>query len=577
MNSLTSPRALIGPESLVGDRGAITLPTWPQVRRHYARILAENNLLVTPFSLYEFIDRVQLFRGRPIKLIPARLPAGVKVCGLAGVHPTGDHILYSDSVSPLHRTHQILHELAHLLFESESDELSPPTSDPIADELSWEFGEWEADVVAAVLLGQRKPPPHHWLSTSTIQLAASRVIATFGWPGAERANRLQADHRTHRVVTEWSATAASMLGVASVLTLGLFGVWPPANLNPPGGLLYLGGLLAVGAIGTGLLTMAQNVATTITLRQFPLVPTGLAIGLIQCVLYYASIQPSSDDSSSTTAELLTVLVGVTMTWMTGAAAVLFLVLARYGRYLPRFSQRAATHTFRLGLLAFVMAVAVVGVACLLPSAPLPAATALAAARGLGIAAACCFALALLLPHAASLGRPAFDWARSWKALRDLTSLYEVVLAAAPRWKPVGPEPALGYSLSSIEDRLYQRIIAIRDGTWQLLGGLDTDVVVAAKSFAAEHVFPKTRHRVDAAADACMLAAALTDDLGPVRETHTPLEFRLPRSEPMGSVVEESYFLQLVARTWREWHRSELIATFLAQARAAREAELGGSG
>jgi hypothetical protein len=69
-----------------------------------------------PFSVTELVRLLAVRRGRPIHLIPLRLPAGAP-CGLWVSVRDFDAIFYEADTSPLHREHIVGHELGHLLCE----------------------------------------------------------------------------------------------------------------------------------------------------------------------------------------------------------------------------------------------------------------------------------------------------------------------------------------------------------------------------------------------------------------------------------------------------------------------------
>ena len=69
-----------------------------------------------PFSVHELVRLLGQRRGRPIHLIPLRLPAGAP-CGVWVSTRDFDVIFYEADTSPLHQEHIIGHELGHLLCE----------------------------------------------------------------------------------------------------------------------------------------------------------------------------------------------------------------------------------------------------------------------------------------------------------------------------------------------------------------------------------------------------------------------------------------------------------------------------
>ncbi|CAL9564922.1 hypothetical protein [Streptomyces sp. enrichment culture] len=72
-----------------------------------------------PFTIESVADAVARRRGRPLRLIP--LPeeegGGSGICGVWIAFADVDHVYYSVVTSPVHQTHIVLHELAHILLD----------------------------------------------------------------------------------------------------------------------------------------------------------------------------------------------------------------------------------------------------------------------------------------------------------------------------------------------------------------------------------------------------------------------------------------------------------------------------
>jgi hypothetical protein len=84
--------------------------------------LHQEKVIPFPFSIEEFLSRFQSWRGRHIRLeqvnvdqLAADLP-----CGTLVRTTTTDYIYCLPGITPLHREHIIVHEIAHMLFEHES-------------------------------------------------------------------------------------------------------------------------------------------------------------------------------------------------------------------------------------------------------------------------------------------------------------------------------------------------------------------------------------------------------------------------------------------------------------------------
>ncbi|MGF1425076.1 hypothetical protein [Kitasatospora sp. LaBMicrA B282] len=67
-------------------------------------------------------------RGRPLRLIPLPSAAGVRssICGMWLAFPNADQVYYTPVTSPLHQTHIILHELAHMLLDHQQNSAAAP-------------------------------------------------------------------------------------------------------------------------------------------------------------------------------------------------------------------------------------------------------------------------------------------------------------------------------------------------------------------------------------------------------------------------------------------------------------------
>jgi hypothetical protein len=90
-----------------------------------------------PFDVRELCRRIAERRGRPIHLLPLRLPAS-QPCGLWVSTSEFDAIFYEENTSQLHQEHIISHEIGHLLcqheatpvFDAEASRLLLPDLDP---------------------------------------------------------------------------------------------------------------------------------------------------------------------------------------------------------------------------------------------------------------------------------------------------------------------------------------------------------------------------------------------------------------------------------------------------------------
>jgi hypothetical protein len=138
----------------------------------------------SPFDLERLVnDLMQLRGGREILLTPIMVGAGAATaCGYCLKLADRDHVFYTQSRSRLHRTHNAVHELAHLMLgHGPVAPLGVATAD--AHSPDWlggataaysERSEDEADAAAAILLGswQEPAPRRSWVARSRLSGAA---------------------------------------------------------------------------------------------------------------------------------------------------------------------------------------------------------------------------------------------------------------------------------------------------------------------------------------------------------------------------------------------------------------------
>ncbi len=95
-----------------------------RLRKRCEQIAAEVEI-PKPFDIQRLCDLLGERRGRPIHLVPIRLPA-LTVCGMCV--PTGefDAIFFEQDTSPLHQLLIIGHELGHLLAGHQTTEILDP-------------------------------------------------------------------------------------------------------------------------------------------------------------------------------------------------------------------------------------------------------------------------------------------------------------------------------------------------------------------------------------------------------------------------------------------------------------------
>ena len=83
--------------------------------RRCAAIVAELDIPV-PFDLGQFLARLVLQRNKVIYLHPFTSGPGVP-CGLWIGTAEANHVFHEEGTTPWHKTHIVLHEIAHLLLD----------------------------------------------------------------------------------------------------------------------------------------------------------------------------------------------------------------------------------------------------------------------------------------------------------------------------------------------------------------------------------------------------------------------------------------------------------------------------
>jgi hypothetical protein len=141
-----------------------------------------------------FLKHLMQLRGREIVLTPISVRAdSTTVCGYCLTLARWDHVFYNQSRSPLHRTHNAVHELAHLVLGHRSvapltrAQSTPEQATPgqaswlgMADAGYSERAEDEADAVAAILLGRwQESAPRSWVAHSTMRRGSVRLADAY--------------------------------------------------------------------------------------------------------------------------------------------------------------------------------------------------------------------------------------------------------------------------------------------------------------------------------------------------------------------------------------------------------------
>lgn len=92
------------------------------------RVSGLTSLIPDPWDLEQFVERLSTHRQRPITLRPFEAAGGSSPCGLYLATQTEDIVLYPAQAFTVQRDHVVLHEIAHVLFDSTNhDEPTAPT------------------------------------------------------------------------------------------------------------------------------------------------------------------------------------------------------------------------------------------------------------------------------------------------------------------------------------------------------------------------------------------------------------------------------------------------------------------
>lgn len=186
--------------SLAGPAAAkvITAVDWPRLRarcRQQVNHLLGHTGIPDPWDINEFLDRLELHRGRDIDLCAITWSPGDS-CGAWQQHPDHDVIAYAENTSGFHQDHIILHEVGHMIsqhrgrcvFSQEQAQRIAPDLTPVAlahllDRSGAQAEEHEAETIA-VLIHQRarvRPQPAIDVLPPAADERLARVAQIFGF------------------------------------------------------------------------------------------------------------------------------------------------------------------------------------------------------------------------------------------------------------------------------------------------------------------------------------------------------------------------------------------------------------
>lgn len=166
------------------------MPAGNAVRR-CAAIVAELDI-PEPFDLGRFLARLVLQRNKLIYLHPFTSGPGVP-CGLWISTAEADHVFHEEGTTPWHKTHIVLHEIAHMLLGHDGGTGAwhglarlAPDVDPalirfvLGRSAYTSVEEQEAETLASLILGQAAlPSPQPVVGAGTAALMC-RLEQTWG-------------------------------------------------------------------------------------------------------------------------------------------------------------------------------------------------------------------------------------------------------------------------------------------------------------------------------------------------------------------------------------------------------------
>ena len=160
--------------------------------RRFAAIIAELDIPV-PFDLGQFLARLMLQRNKVIYLHPFTSGPGVP-CGLWIGTAETDHVFHEEGTTPWHKTHIVMHEIAHLLLDHDDGtqawhglaRLLVPDVDPslvrlvLGRSAYTSTEEREAETLASLILGQASPPARELAVGADAAALMFRLERTWG-------------------------------------------------------------------------------------------------------------------------------------------------------------------------------------------------------------------------------------------------------------------------------------------------------------------------------------------------------------------------------------------------------------
>ena len=173
----------------------MTAVDWTALRQRCARCVREIERQVgipDPWSINEFLDRLERCRGRDIDLCAVSWMPGEST-GAWLRYPDHDVIAYAANTSSLHQDLIILHEVGHLLFDHRGQcvlaveqaqrvapDLHPAAFAHLLERVQGAVDEHEAEIVAILILTRVATQHRRTRPSDARGELADRIEATFG-------------------------------------------------------------------------------------------------------------------------------------------------------------------------------------------------------------------------------------------------------------------------------------------------------------------------------------------------------------------------------------------------------------
>jgi hypothetical protein len=160
---------------------ALVSRSQPRVREAEARLRFAGIEVPRRFELDGFVNTLEQLRGRRLQLNAVSLPVDeATFCGCCIPGENADHVYYPAGRSPVHRLHNVLHELSHLIWDHLP--VVPPISAMAAGISAYDPDtEDQAEAMAGVILGHSPDLAARERSAHTaVRVTAERIVHALG-------------------------------------------------------------------------------------------------------------------------------------------------------------------------------------------------------------------------------------------------------------------------------------------------------------------------------------------------------------------------------------------------------------